>query len=128
VTDSPRQALALARTAAGAVRSLNRAALGGQGLARPADACELPGELSLAAAGLPRLLAQVGRWLASALASGQLGCDDGTGPVAAVSGAWLFMSDARSAAAALARGPGQARQQLAAVHGGPRPGQEEGAS
>ena len=118
VTDAP-GTLALARTAAGAVRSLNHATLGGQGLAQPADAYELIGELALAAAGLPQLLAQVGRWLAAALAAGQLGCDDGTDPAGAVSGAWLFISDARSAAAALARDLGQAQQQLAAVHGEP---------
>ena len=119
VTDSPEQTLALARTAAGAVRSLNHATLGGQGLAQPADAYELIGELALAAAGLPQLLAQVGRWLAAALAAGQLGCDDGTDPAGAVSGAWLFISDARSTAAALAGDLGQAQQQLAAVHGEP---------
>jgi len=119
VTDSPGQTLALARTAAGAVRSLNHAALGGEGLEQPADACELIGELALAAAGLPQLLAQAGRWLASALAAGRLGCDDGTGPAGAVSGARLFISGARNTAAALARDLGCARQQLAAVNGGP---------
>jgi hypothetical protein len=87
VSDSPEETLALARAAAEMVRSLNHATLGGGGLAQPADAYELIGELSLAASGLPQLLAQVGRWLASALACGQLGCDDGTDPVAAVSGA-----------------------------------------
>ena len=50
MTDSPEETLALARTAAGAVRSLNHAPLGGQGLAQPADAYAVPGELSLAAA------------------------------------------------------------------------------
>jgi hypothetical protein len=117
VTDAPQQALALARTAAGAVRSLNHATLGGTGLDWPADAYELIGELSLAAAGLPQLLAQVGRWLAAALAAGRLGCDDGTEPAAAVSGARLFLSGARASAAALARDLDQAQQQLAAVHG-----------
>ena len=126
MADSPREALALARTAAGAVRSLNHATLGGQGLAQPADAYELIGELSRAASGLPQLLAQVGRWLASALAAGQLGCDDGTDPAAAVSGAWLFISDARATAAALARDLAGAQQQLATVHGSPS--QEEGPS
>jgi hypothetical protein len=126
VSDSPHETLALARTAAGAVRSLNHATLGGGGLARPADACELIGGLSLAASGLPQLLAQVGRWLASALAAGQLGCDDGTDPAAAVCGAWMFMSDARSAAAALARGLASAQQQLAAVHGIPEEAQDAG--
>ena len=123
MTDSPEETLALARTAAGAVRSLNHATLGGEGLAQPADAYGLLGELSLTAAGLPQLLAQVGRWLASALAAGRLGCDDGTDPAGAVSGAWLFLSDARAAAAALARDLGQAQQQLAAVHGAPEEGE-----
>jgi hypothetical protein len=121
VTDSPDQTLALARTAAGAVRSLNHATLGGEGLAHPADAYSLLGELALAAAGLPQLLAQVGRWLASALAARRPGCDDGTEPAAAVSGAWLFLSGARGSAAALARDLEHAQQQFAAVHGSPAP-------
>jgi hypothetical protein len=125
VTDSPEQTLALARTAAGAVRSLNHATLGGQGLAQPADAYAVLGELALAAAGLTQLLAQVGRWLAAALTAGRLGCDDGTSPAAAVGGARLHLTGARASAAALARDLSQARQQLAAVHGGPAP-QEEG--
>ncbi len=37
MADSPQETLALARTAAGAVRSLNHATLGGDGLAQPAD-------------------------------------------------------------------------------------------
>ena len=117
VDSSPQDTLALARTVAGAVRSLNHATLGGTGLAQPADAYGLIGELSLTAAGLPQLLAQVGRWLACALAADRLGCDDGTDPVSAVSGAWMFLSDARASAAALARDLDQAQQQLAAVHG-----------
>jgi hypothetical protein len=125
VADSPEETLALARAAAAAVRSLNHATLGGQGLEQPADAYQLLGELSLAAAGLPQLLAQVGRWLAAALAAGQLGCDDGAGPVAAVSGAWMFICDARASAAALARDLGQAQQQLAAVNGSPHARQAE---
>ena len=119
MADSPQETLALARNAAGAVRSLNHATLGGAGLEQPADAYGLLGELSLAAAGLPQLLAQVGRWLASALAAGRLGCDDGTEPAAAISGAWLFISGARASANALARDPGRAQQQLAAVNGRP---------
>jgi hypothetical protein len=115
VADSPRETLALARAAAGAVRSLNHATLGGEGLDWPADAYELIGELWLAAAG---------RWLASALEAGRLGCDDGTDPGAAVGGARLSLSGARASAAALARDLGQAQQQLAAVHGRPAPEQE----
>ena len=125
MADSPDETLALARTAAGAVRSLNHATLGGAGLAQPADAYELIGELSLAASGLPQLLAQVGRRRAAAPPAGPQGCDDGTDPGAAVSGAWMFMSDARSAAAALARDLASAQQQLAAVHGS-EPAEEAG--
>jgi hypothetical protein len=124
VPDSPRETLALARTAAGAVRSLNHATLGGAGLAQPADAYELIGDLSLAAAGLPQLLSQIGRWLAAALASGRLGCDDGADPAAAISGARLSLSGARACAAALARDLGHAQQQIAAVRCGPA--EEEG--
>ena len=119
MTDFPDRTLALARTAAEAVRSLNHLTLGGNGLGQPADAYEVLGELSLAASRLPQLLGQVGTWLAAALAAGRLGCDDGTDPAAAVSGAWLFISDARGSAAALARDLEQARQQIAAVNGGP---------
>jgi hypothetical protein len=126
MSDSP-QAVALARSAAEAVRSLNHATLGGNGLDWPADAYEVLGELSLAASRLPQLLGQVGRWLAAALAAGRLGCDDGADPAAAVSGAWLFLSDARGRAAARARDLEQARQQLAAVNGGPSR-EEEGES
>jgi hypothetical protein len=119
VSDSPDGTLALARSAAEAVRGLCHATLGNGGLAQPADAYELLGELSLTASRLPQLLGQVSRWLAGALAEGRLGCDDGTDPAHAVSGAWLFISDARGTAAALARDLEQARQQLAAVNGGP---------
>jgi hypothetical protein len=124
VSDSPDGTLALARSAAEAIRSLNHATLGGDGLGQPADAYAVLGELSIAASRLPQLLGQVGTWLAAALAGGRLGCDDGTDPAAAVSGAWLFISDARGSAAALARDLGQAQQQLAAVHGGPSPEEE----
>jgi hypothetical protein len=119
VTDSPNGTLALARSAAEAIRSLNHATLGGDGLGQPADAYAVLGELSVAASRLPQLLGQVGTWLAAALAAGRLGCDDGTDPAAAVSGAWLFISGARASAAALAGGLELAQQQLAAVNGGP---------
>ena len=124
MSDPARQTLALGQSAAEAVRGLNHATLGGNGLAQPADAYALLGELSLAAAGLPQLLAQVGRWLTVALGTGRLGCDDGTDPAAAVSGTWLFIADARAGAAALARNLEHAQQQLAAVNGGPHPEQE----
>ncbi len=110
---------ALARTAAGAVRSLNHATLGGSGLEQPADASAVLGELTLAAAGLPQQLGQVGPWLASAFAAGRLGCDDGADPAAAIGGARLFLDGARASAAALARDLGDAQQQIAAVNGRP---------
>jgi hypothetical protein len=120
MSDSPQASpAALACTAAEAVRSLNHATLGGDGLEQPSDAYQVLGELSLTASRIPQLLGQVGRWLAAALAAGQLGCDDGTDPAAAVSGAWLFISDARASAAALARDLDHAQQQLAAVNGSP---------
>jgi hypothetical protein len=119
--DSPQTAgpAALARSAAEAVRALNHLTLGGGGLEQPAGAYEVLGELSLAASRLPQLLGQVGTWLAAALAGGRLGCDDGTDPAGPVSGAWLFLSDARGSSAALARDLELAQQQLAAVNGAP---------
>jgi hypothetical protein len=127
MSESPQAAgpAALARAAAEAVRSLNHATLGAGGPGQPADAYEVLGELSLTASRIPQLLGQVGRWLAAALAAGRLGCDDGTDPAAAVAGAWMFISDARGSAAALARDLGHAQQQLAALNG---PFQEEGRS
>lgn len=69
MTDSPEQTLALARAVAGAVRSLNHAPLGGQGLAQPADAYAILGELTLAAAaGGARLHLTGARASAAALA------------------------------------------------------------
>jgi hypothetical protein len=120
MSDSPQASpAALACTAAEAVRSLNQATPGGDGLEQPSGACQVPGELPLTASRIPQLPGQAGRWLAAALAAGQLGCDDGTDPAAAVSGAWLFISDARASAAALARDLDHAQQQLAAVNGSP---------
>jgi hypothetical protein len=120
MSDSPQASpAALARTAAEAVRTLNHTTLGGDGLEQPSDACEVLGELSLTASRIPQLLGQVGTWLAAALAAGRLGCDDGTDPATAVSGAWLFISDARASASSLARDLEQAQQQLALVNGQP---------
>jgi hypothetical protein len=108
VDESPDGTVALARTAAEAIRTLNHATLGGDGLGQPADAYAVLGELSLAASRLPQFLA-----------AGRLGGADGPDPACAVSGAWLFLSDARGSAAALARNLEQARQQLASVNGEP---------
>ena len=59
VADSPRETLALARTAAEAIRGLNWVTLGSGGLDQPAVAYDVLGALSQAAAGLPQLLAQI---------------------------------------------------------------------
>ena len=64
--DSPEQTLSLARSAAEAVRGLNHTTLGGNGLGQLADAYCVLGELSLAVAGLPQLLGQLGQWLTTA--------------------------------------------------------------
>jgi hypothetical protein len=119
VDDTAGSTLALARTAAEAVRSLNHATRGEDGLAQPADACGLIGELSLAASRLPQLLGQAGRWLDRALDGGRLGTDDGADPAHAVGAAWSFLPDARGSAAALARALAEAQQQLTAVNGEP---------
>ena len=119
VTDSPDQTLALARTAAGAVRSLNHATLGGEGLAQPADAYELIGELALAAAGLPSC------WPRSAGGSpppsppgGSAATTAPTRPPRSAAPGCSSPTPANTAAA-LARDLGYAQQQLAAVNGGP---------
>jgi hypothetical protein len=119
MSDSPDGTLALAQSAAEAIRSLNHATAGQDGLGQPADAYAVLGELSLAASRLPQLLGQVSRWLTAALVAGQLGCDDGTDPAGPVSGAGLFLSDARSTAATLAGNLSHAQQQLAPVNGEP---------
>jgi len=119
MSDFPDGTLALARAAAEAIRGLNHATLGAEGFGQPSDAYAVLGELSLTASRIPQLLGQVGRWLAAALAAGRLGCDGGTDPAGPVSGAWLFISDARASAASLARDLDHAQQQLAAVNGSP---------
>jgi hypothetical protein len=116
MSDSPR-ATALARQAAEALRSLNHATLGPDGISQPGDAYDVLGDLSLAVSRIPQALAQLGRWLAAALAAGQLGSSNGTDPSVAVSGAWMFISDARGSAAALAGNLSLAQQQLSAVSG-----------
>ena len=94
---------ALARTAAGAVRSLNHATLGG-GPRQPADAYE-PSASCRSPAGCPA--PGPGRpWLAAALAAGRLGCDDGTDPPARSAAPAVPLRRPRTAAA-LARDLGR---------------------
>jgi hypothetical protein len=120
VTD-PRQAAALARAAADAIRGLNHAS--GGGLGQPSDAYDVLGSLSLAASRLGQALAQVARFLDQALADGNLGHDLGEDPCFAVESAGLFLDDARLSAAALAGDLGAAQRQLALING--RPGRKD---
>jgi hypothetical protein len=129
VTDAgPERTMALARAASEAVRGLGHADIDSGGLDWPADAYDLLGELALMAGRLPRLLGQAARWLTGALEARILGCDDGTDPAGAVTGAVLMLDAARASATALAGDIQDARQHLGTVHGtGPvrEPGNEE---
>jgi hypothetical protein len=116
--------VALARTAAEAVRGLNHATNSPAGLDQPATAYEVAGALALAASRLPQLLAQVSGYLTSALGDGRLGCDHGADPAPAVAGAVASLSGARASASALARNLDAAQQHLAPVHGQPAPGRK----
>ena len=122
MTDS-REAAALARAAADAIRGLSHAALHGDGLGQPSDAYDVLGSLSLAASRLGQALAHLARFLDLALADGRLGHDLGEDPRLAVESAGLFLDDARLSAAALAGDLGAAQQQLALING--RPGRKE---
>jgi hypothetical protein len=111
--------VALARTAAEAVRGLNHATRHENGLGQPSAAYDVLGALTLAASRLGQALAQVTRYLDQALAAGRLGHDLGHDPCFAVETAGLFLDDARLSAAALAGHLGAAQQQLALLNGHP---------
>jgi hypothetical protein len=111
--------IALARTAAEAIRGLNHATGCDAGLGQPAAAYDILGALSLAASRLPQLLTQIAAWLDRALTAGRLGHDLGEDPSLAVDAAAVFLGDARGSAAALAGHLDGAQQQLASVNGNP---------
>ena len=111
--------LALARTAAEAIRGLNWTTRCDAGLDQPSVAYDVTGALSVAASRLPQLLSQLTRWLEAALAAGRLGCDRGGDPFWSIRAAAIFLDDARASAAALASDLSQAQQQLAVVNGNP---------
>ncbi len=111
--------IALARTAAEAIRGLNHATGCDAGLGQPAVAYDILGALSLAASRLPQLLTQIAGYLDRALAAGRLGHDLGKDPAHAVDAAVVFLGDARTSAAALAGDLDAAQQQLASVNGNP---------
>ena len=109
--------IALARTAAEAIRGLNRATGCDAGLGQPSVAYDILGALSLGASRLPQLLTQIAAYLNRALAAGRLGHDLGKDPAHAVDAAVIFLDDARGSAAALAGDLDAAQQQLASVNG-----------
>lgn len=113
--------VALARTAAEAIRGLNHATRHRAGLGQPAVAYDILGALSLAASRLPQLIGQITGYLDRALAAGQLGHDHGQDPARAIDAAAVFLGEARGSAAALAGDLDAARQQLAPVNGHPAP-------
>ena len=114
--------VALARTAAEAIRGLNHATRHEGGLGQPSVAYDVLGALSLAASRTGQALAQITRYLDQALAGAALGHDLGDDPCFAVEVAGVFLHDARLSAAALAGDLGAAQQQLALVNG--RPGRK----
>ena len=111
--------VALARTAAEAIRGLNHATRHQPGLGQPAVAYDIVGALSLAASRLPQLIGQISGYLDQALAAGQLGHDLGQDPSHAIDAAAIFLGDARGSAAALACDLDAAQQQLAPINGRP---------
>jgi hypothetical protein len=112
-------AVALARTAAEAIRGLNHATRDQDGLGQPAVAYDILGTLSLAASRLPQLFTQITGYLDQALAAGRLGHDLGHDPGHAIDAAAIFLDDAQASAAALAGDLDAAQQQLAPVNGNP---------
>jgi len=116
--------VALARTAAEAIRGLNWTTRCGAGLDQPAVAYDIIGALSLAASRLPQLITQITGYLDRSLAAGRLGHDCGEDPSHDVHGAGIFLHDAGTSAGALAGDLSHAQQLLAAVNGDPRRSKE----
>jgi hypothetical protein len=112
--------LRLARTAAEAIRGLNWLTRCDAGLDQPSVAYDVTGALMLAASRLPQLITQITSYLDRALAAGRLGHDFSEDPATAVEATAIFLSDARTSAAALASDLDAAQQQLAPVNGTPR--------
>jgi len=111
--------VALARAAAEAIRGLNHATRHDAGLDQPSVAYDVIGALSLAASRTGQALAQITRYLDTALAAGRLGHDLGEDPAHAIDATAIFLGDAASSAAALAGDLDAASQQLAPVSGRP---------
>jgi hypothetical protein len=112
--------IALARTAAEAIRGLNWLTGCEAGLGQPSAAYDVIGALALTASRLPQAFTQITRWLDQALAAGRLGHDLGEDPAGAIDAAGIFLGGASMSAAALAQDLNQAQQQLALINGHPR--------
>ena len=112
--------IALARTAAEAIRGLNWLTGREAGLGQPSAAYDVIGALALAASRLPQAFTQITRWLDQALAAGRLGHDLGEDPAEAIDATGIFLGGASMSAAALAQDLNQAQQQLARINGHPR--------
>lgn len=110
------RAAAMAHAAAEAVRGLNHAAAGGDGIGLPSAACDILGALSLAASRLGPALAEITRYLDRALADGTLGHDLGDDPCFAVDAAGTFLDDARLQSASLAGDLSAAQCQIASLN------------
>lgn len=106
----------VARLISQAVRFLNHATLGEDGLTYPATACGVTGDLAVAAARLSQLTEQMGRFLAHELAAGRLGEDSGRDPADAVSRADDYLAAAGAAAVPLGDVLSAAQNSLATVH------------
>jgi hypothetical protein len=118
--------ITLARIAAEAIRGLNWATGCDAGLGQPADAYDILGNLSAAAARLGQAFTQITRYLTRAAGAGHLGHDLGGDPAACVDAAAVFLEDAAASAAALAGDIDAAQQQLALVNGRPaQPGRKD---
>ena len=111
--------VALARTAAEAIRGLNHATRHQDGLGQPSVAYDITGALMLAASRLPQLITQITSYLDQALAAGRLGHDHGEDPAPDIHAAGIFLHDARDSAAALAGDLDAAWQQLALINSRP---------
>jgi hypothetical protein len=115
----------LARTAAEAIRGLNRATRSSAGLGQPSVAYDVIGALSAAASRLGQALRQITSYLDSAAAAGLLGCDHGGDPAHAVAATGTFLDDARLSAAALAGDLDAAQQHLALLNARPAPRKDQ---
>ncbi len=111
--------VALARTAAEAIRGLNWTTRCETGLDQPSVAYDVIGALSLAASRLPQLITQITGYLDRALQAGLLGHDLGEDPAPDINGAGIFPGDAGLSAGALAGSLNEAQQQLALINGLP---------